>query len=289
MSMPLRKLGKSGIIVPVIGLGCMGMSKFYGSSNEVDNINVLNRSLELKCNLWDTSDTYGIGHNEILLSKVLKDRRHDVFLCTKFGIMRSPDGQISGINGTPNHVCEACEKSLKRLGVDYIDLYYQHQVDPNTPIEDTVTAMAELVREGKVKYLGLSECTADILRRAHKVHPISALQVEYSLWSLDIETNGLKEACEELGITIVSYSPLGHGFLTGKYNSTNDFEKGDVRTSHSRFVGENFDKNRVLVDKLNDFAKKKEIPLSQLCLAWNLAQIFGHRQISRKLLDAQNK
>ncbi|KAF0392118.1 aldo/keto reductase [Gigaspora margarita] len=208
----------------------------------------------------------------MLLSKVLKDRRHDVFLCTKFGIIRSPDGQITGINGTPNYVREACEKSLKRLDVDYIDLYYQHRVDPNTPIEDTVTAMAELVRDGKVKYLGLSECSAEILRRAHKVHPISALQVEYSPWSLDIETNGLKETCEELGITIVSYCPLGRGFLTGKYSSTNDFEKGDVRISHSRFAGENFDKNLVLVNKFNDLAKKKGIPLSQLCLAWNLAQ-----------------
>ncbi|CAG8698131.1 7706_t:CDS:2 [Gigaspora margarita] len=302
MPMLLRELGKTGVMVPVIGLGCMGMSEFYGSSNEVDNINVLNRSIELKCNLWDTSDVYGNGHNEMLLSKVLKDRRHDVFLCTKFGIIRSPDGQITGINGTPNYVREACEKSLKRLGVDYIDLYYQHRVDPNThlyvlhisPIEDTVTAMAELVRDGKVKYLGLSECSAEILRRAHKVHPISALQ--------------------------------------GKYSSTNDFEKGDVRISHSRFAGENFDKNLVLVNKFNDLAKKKGIPLSQLCLAWNLAQsdkivtipgtkkikyleenvgaadiqlsadelseirkvidsveIVGYRQLSRKLLNLGNK
>ncbi|CAG8717915.1 13666_t:CDS:2 [Dentiscutata erythropus] len=272
MSIPLRELGKTGVMVPVIGLGCMGMSEFYGASDEMENINVLHRSIELKCNLWDTADIYGIGRNEMLLSKVLKDYRHEVFLCTKFGITRSSSGEFLGYKGAPEYVHEACNKSLNRLGVDYIDLYYQHRVDNNTPIEDTVKAMAELINEGKVKYLGLSECSASDLQRAHKVHPISALQVEYSPWALDIETNGIKETCEKLGITIVAYGPLGRGFLTGRYKSNADFEENDSRKNHPRFVDENFDKNLELVHKLNALAKKKGTTNSQLCLAWVLAQ-----------------
>ncbi|GBC27596.1 aldo/keto reductase [Rhizophagus irregularis DAOM 181602=DAOM 197198] len=250
MALHLRELGKTGVKIPAIGFGCMGMSDFYGSSDEQENIKVLNRTLELGCNFWDTSDVYGSGANEILISKVLKDRRDDVFICTKF----------------------ACDNSLKRLGIDCIDLYYQHRVDPDTPIEDTVGALAELVKEGKVKYIGLSECSAATLRRAHKVHPIAAVQIEYSPWSLDIETNGIMETCKELGITIVAYGSLGRGFLTGKYRSIDDFEPGDVRRTHPRFQPENFAKNLKLADKFAEFASKKSITAGQLCLAWVLAQ-----------------
>ncbi|CAG8779346.1 6186_t:CDS:2, partial [Racocetra fulgida] len=210
--------------------------------------------------------------NEILLSKVLKDRHNEVFLCTKFGYVRTEDGKFVGVNGKPEYVHEECEKSLQRLGVDYIDLYYQHRVDPNVPIEDTVKAMAELVEKGKVKYLGLSECSANTLRRACKVHPIAAVQVEYSPWSLDIEENGLKKACEELGVTIVAYCPLGRGLLSGKYKSPEDFEPGDFRRTQPRFVGENFAKNLELVKEIEKLAKKKGVTASQLCLAWILAQ-----------------
>ncbi|KAF0550184.1 aldo/keto reductase [Gigaspora margarita] len=268
----LRELGKTGVKIPTIGLGCMGMSEFYGSSDEEENLKVLNRSIDIKCTFWDTADMYGSGKNEILLSKVLKDRRNEVFLCTKFGNVRGENGEFLGVNGTPEYVHEACEKSLQRLGVDCIDLYYQHRVDKNVPIEDTVRAMAELVKQGKVKYLGLSECSANTLRRAYKIHPIAAVQMEYSPWSLDIETNGLKEACEELGVTIVAYSPLGRGILSGKYKSTEDFEPGDFRKVLPRYAGENFAKNLELVKEFEKLAKKKGVTSSQLCLAWVLAQ-----------------
>ncbi|KAF0558827.1 aldo/keto reductase [Gigaspora margarita] len=268
----LRELGKTGVKIPTIGLGCMGMSEFYGSSDEEENLKVLNRSIDIKCTFWDTADMYGSGKNEILLSKVLKDRRNEVFLCTKFGNVRGENGEFLGVNGTPEYVHEACEKSLQRLGVDCIDLYYQHRVDKNVPIEDTVRAMAELVKQGKVKYLGLSECSANTLRRAYKIHPIAAVQMEYSPWTLDIETNGLKEACEELGVTIVAYSPLGRGILSGKYKSTEDFEPGDFRKVHPRYAGENFAKNLELVKEFEKLAKKKGVTSSQLCLAWVLAQ-----------------
>ncbi|CAG8784603.1 10851_t:CDS:2, partial [Gigaspora rosea] len=217
-------------------------------------------------------DIYGSGKNEILLSKVLKNRRNEVFLCTKFGNVSGENGKFLGVNGTPEYVHEACEKSLQRLGVDHIDLYYQHRVDKNVPIEDTVRAMAELVKQGKVKYLGLSECSANTLRRAYKIHPIAAVQMEYSPWSLDIETNGLKDACEELGVTIVAYSPLGRGILSGKYKSIEDFEPGDYRRTHPRYAGENFAKNLELVKEIEKLAKKKGVTSSQLCLAWVLAQ-----------------
>ncbi|CAB4490887.1 unnamed protein product [Rhizophagus irregularis] len=248
--MLLRELGKTGVKISAIGLGCMGMSTF-GPSDEKENIKVLNRSIELGSNFWDTSDMYGMGANEILLSKVLKDRRNEVFLCTKFGIVRGPNGEFKGVSGKPEYVRQACENSLKRLGVDYIDLYYLHRMDPDTPIEDTVGALAELVKEGKIKYIGLSECSAETLRRACKVHPIAAVQMEYSPWTLVIETNGVIEACRELGVTIVAYSPLGRGFLTGKLKSIDDFDKSDYRRLIPRFQG---------------------VTSGQLCLAWVLAQ-----------------
>ncbi|PKC13138.1 aldo/keto reductase [Rhizophagus irregularis] len=270
--MSLRELGKTGVKISAIGLGCMGMSEFYGSADEQENINVLNRAIDLGSTFWDTSDIYGNGANEILLSKVLKDKRDKVFLCTKFGSLRNSNGAFLGVSGKPEYVRQACEKSLKRLGVDYIDLYYQHRMDPNTPIEDTVGALAELVKEGKVKYIGLSECSAETLRRAHKVHPIAAIQMEYSPWTLDIEKNGIMEACRELGVTIVAYSPLGRGFLTGKYKSIDDFEPDDFRRAVPRFQGENFNKNLEIVRKFEEFANKKGVTPSQLCLAWVLAQ-----------------
>lgn len=195
-----------------------------------------------------------------------------MFLCTKFGFVLGPNGEVQGVSGKPEYIRQACEKSLKRLGIDCIDLYYQHRVDPNTPIEDTVGALAELVKEGKIRYIGLSECSAENLRRAYKVHPIAAVQMEYSPWTLEIETNGIMEACRELGVTIVAYSPLGRGFLTGRYKSIDDFEPDDFRRTVPRFQGENFDKNLELVRKFEEFASKKGVTSSQLCLAWVLAQ-----------------
>ncbi|CAG8575803.1 14669_t:CDS:2 [Funneliformis mosseae] len=253
MPLPTRELGKTGIKIPTIGFGCMGMSDFYGQSDEKENISVLNKSIELGSYFWDTSDMYGIGANEILLSKVLKERRNEVFLCTKFGVVRGPNGEFLDIKGDRDYVRQACEKSLKRLGVDYVDLYYQHRVDPKTPIEETVAALAELVKEGKVKHIGLSECSENTLRRACKVHPIAALQNEYS-------------------VTIVAYSPLGQGFLTGKYKSIDDFDQNDVRRKCPRFMGDNFNKNLKIVKKIQEFASKKGVTASQLCLAWVLAQ-----------------
>ncbi|CAB4382310.1 unnamed protein product [Rhizophagus irregularis] len=246
MSLPsLRELGKTGVKIPAIGLGCMNMSSLYGAADEQENIKILNRAIELGCTFWDTADMYGLGENETLLSKVLKEHRNEVFLCTKFAFLQE-NGEIK-VSGKPEYVRQACENSLKRLGIDYIDLYYQHRVDPNTPIEDTVGALAELVKEGKVKYIGLSECSAETLRRAYKVHPIAAVQTEYSPWTLDIEKNGVLEACRELGVTMVAYSPLGRGFLTGKFKSIDDFEPNDFRRTVPRFQG-------------------------QLCLAWVIGQ-----------------
>jgi len=246
------------------------MSGGYGTPDEQESYNVLNRAIELGCNFWDTADIY--GPNEEFLSKVLKERRNEVFLCTKFGMtFDSKSGQLN-VSGTPEYVRQACEKSLKRLGVDNIDLYYQHRVDTNTPIEDTIGALAKLVKEGKIKYIGLSECSAETLRRAYKVHPISAIQMEYSPWTLDIETNGIMEACRELGVTIVAYSPLGRGFLTGKYKSLDDFEPTDYRRTVPRFQGENFAKNLEIVNKFHEFANKKGVTPGQLCLAWVIAQ-----------------
>ncbi|CAB4435727.1 unnamed protein product [Rhizophagus irregularis] len=265
--MLFRELSKTGVKIPAIGMG----TYTYGSADEQENIKALNRAFDLGCTFWDSADIYDNGANEILLSKVLKDRRNEVFLCTKFGIVRGPNGEFS-VSGKPEYVHQSCENSLKRLGVDYIDLYYQHRVDPNTPIEDTVGALAELVKEGKIKYIGLSECSAETLRRAYKVHPIAAVQIEYSPWTLDIETNGIMEACRELGVTIVAYSPLGRGFLTGRYKSIDDFEPNDFRRLIPRFQGENFNKNLEIVHKFNEFAEKKGVTPGQLCLSWILAQ-----------------
>ncbi|PKK71761.1 aldo/keto reductase [Rhizophagus irregularis] len=271
MSLPsLRELGKTGVKIPAIGLGCMNMSSLYGAADEQENIKILNRAIELGCTFWDTADMYGLGENETLLSKVLKEHRNEVFLCTKFAFLQE-NGEIK-VSGKPEYVRQACENSLKRLGIDYIDLYYQHRVDPNTPIEDTVGALAELVKEGKVKYIGLSECSAETLRRAYKVHPIAAVQTEYSPWTLDIEKNGVLEACRELGVTMVAYSPLGRGFLTGKFKSIDDFEPNDFRRTVPRFQGENFNKNLELVQKFNEFASKKGVTAGQLCLSWVIAQ-----------------
>lgn len=269
-SRKLRSLGKNGPKLNPLGLGCMGLSAFYGTKTADEEAHkMLKHALDLNCNFWDTADIY--GENEVLLAPVLKERRKDIFLCTKFGAV------IPGSNQTepcsrPEYVRSACEKSLKRLGVDYIDLYYQHRVDPTVPIEDTVRAMAELVKEGKVRYLGMSECSAETLRRAYKVHPIAAVQVEYSPWALEIETNGLLAACKELGVTVVAYSPLGRGFLTGRIKSPDDFEKDDWRRTNPRFAGENFTKNLELVKRFEAIAEKKKVPTSQLVLAWVLSQ-----------------
>jgi len=274
LAIELRELGKTGVKIPAIGLGAMGMSEFYGPGDEVESIKVLERSIELGCTHWDTADMYGWGKNEELLGKVLSDpaKRSKIFLATKFGNMRGPNGEFLGINGKPEYVRQQCESSLKRLRVQQIDLYYQHRVDPNTPIEDTVGEMKKLVEEGKVRFLGLSECSADTLRRAYKVHPIVAVQIEFSPWTLDIETNGLLATARELGVTIVAYSPLGRGMLTGKYRSPSDFPEGDFRRINPRFSEENFKHNLALVDELQALASKKGCSPSQLCLAWVLKQ-----------------
>ncbi|KAJ3046252.1 hypothetical protein HDV00_000064 [Rhizophlyctis rosea] len=272
INIPVRKLGKNGPSLPALGLGCMGMSEFYGATNEEENIAVLDRAIDLGCTFWDTADMYGSGKNEELLAKVLKTRRSEVFLCTKFGNVRGPNGEFLGISGTPEYVKQACDASLKRLGVSQIDLYYQHRVDPKTPIEDTVRAMAELVKEGKVKYLGISECSASTLRKAHAIHPIACVQMEYSPWTLDIETNGLLQACRELGIAIVAYSPLGRGFLTGQFKSPEDFPDDDYRKHNPRFQGENFYNNLKLVQKFEELATKKGCKAGQLALAWVMSQ-----------------
>ncbi|CAB4380328.1 unnamed protein product [Rhizophagus irregularis] len=231
----LREIGKTGVKIPAIGLGCMETSAIYGTSDSTESLKVLNRAIEIGCTFWDTSDIYGIdGHNERLLSQFLKEHRDKIFICTKFGYIRKPD-QSYEVSGKREYVRQACERSLKRLGVDYIDLYYQHRVDPNTPIEETVKAMAELVKEGKVKYLGISECSAETLRRAYKVHPISAIQVEYGPWFINIENNGIMEACRELGVTIVAFGTLGRGFLSGTIKSFDDLEPNDLRRKIPRF------------------------------------------------------
>lgn len=284
--MQKRKLGKSGIEVSAIGLGCMGMSEFYGASDESESIATLEHSLDIGVNFWDTADMYGSGENEKLLAKVLKTRRADVVLATKFGNVRGPGGTFLGVNGRPEYVKAACDASLERLGVEQIDLYYQHRVDPNVPIEETVGAMAELVTAGKVRALGLSEASAATIRRAVKVHPIAALQTEYSLWTRDVEDEILP-ACRELGITFVAYSPLGRGFLTGQFRSVNDLAADDYRRFSPRFQGENFDANLALADRIREFAQQKGCTPAQLALAWLLAQgsdivpIPGTRKRSR--------
>ncbi len=268
--MKKRNLG-GALDVSALGLGCMGMSDFYGGRDEDEAVRTLHRAMELGVTFLDTADMYGVGKNEELVGKALKGRRDQAVLATKFGNVRGADGSFLGINGRPEYVKSACEASLRRLGVDYIDLYYQHRVDPNTPIEETVGAMAELVKEGKVRYLGLSEAGTATIRRAHAVHPIAALQTEYSLWSRDVEDDILP-VCRELGIGFVAYSPLGRGFLTGQIRKFEDLAEDDFRRSSPRFQGDNFRKNLELVDRIKEIAAEKGCEPSQLALAWLLAQ-----------------
>ena len=252
----MRELGHSGLRVSEQGLGCMGMSEFYGATDDAESVATIHRSLDLGVTFLDTADMYGVGRNEELVGKAIKDRRDQVTLATKFGNVRTPEGGFAGIKGTPEYVRASCDASLKRLGVDHIDLYYQHRVDTQTPIEDTVGAMAELVQAGKVRFLGLSEAAPATIRRAHAVHPIAALQTEYSLWSREPEEKILP-TCRELGIGFVAYSPLGRGFLTGQIKSPEDLPADDFRRNSPRFQGENFARNLELVAKIEEIASGK--------------------------------
>ncbi|HET7480758.1 MAG TPA: aldo/keto reductase [Rubrobacteraceae bacterium] len=269
--MKQRTLGSQGLVVSELGLGCMGMSEFYGTPDEDESIATIHRALELGINFLDTADMYGPFTNEKLVGKAIADRRDDVVLATKFGNERGEDGARLGINGRPEYVRRACDDSLKRLGIDYIDLYYQHRVDPDTPVEETWGAMKELVEAGKVRYLGISEAAPDTIRKAHAVHPVTALQTEYSLWSRDPEDEILPTV-RELGIGFVAYSPLGRGFLTGQFEKFEDLPEGDYRRSSPRFQGENFEKNLQMVERVREIAEEKGATPGQLALAWLLAQ-----------------
>src|SRR4051795_1041245 len=271
-AMQTRTLGLRGPTVSALGLGCMGMSEFYGARDDDESIATIHRALDLGVNFLDTSDVYGPYTNEVLVGRAIADRRDEVVLATKFGIVRDPDDPAArGQNGRPEYVKQAAEASLKRLGVDHIDLYYQHRVDPATPIEEPVGALAELVREGKVRYIGLSEASPETLRRANAVHQITALQTEYSLWSREPEDEILP-TCRELGIGFVAYSPLGRGFLTGAIQSIDDLEEDDYRRFSPRFQGENFQRNLDLVTKIEEIAERKGVAPAQLALAWVMAQ-----------------
>jgi aryl-alcohol dehydrogenase-like predicted oxidoreductase len=266
-----RKLGSSRLEVSALGLGCMGMSEFYGPSGESESIDTIHRAIELGVTFLDTADIYGMGRNEELVGRAIRDHRDQVVLATKFGVLRASDGSFIGVKGSPDHVRTCCEASLKRLGVEVIDLYYQHRVDVDTRIEETIGAMAELVSQGKVRYLGLSEAGPDTIRRAHAVHPIAALQSEYSLWSREPE-EGILDLVRELGIGFVAYSPLGRGFLTGEIKSVNDLAPDDWRRNSPRFSGANFQRNLDLVEEVKAIAAKKGCTAAQLALAWVLAQ-----------------
>jgi len=279
-------LGHSTLYLNRIGLGCMGMSEFYGSFNEEESINTLHKAIDLGINFFDTADMYGWGANERLLGNAFKGRRDNVIIATKFAVMRGPNGEFLGLNGKPEYIRQACEQSLQNLGVDTIDLYYMHRQDPKVEIEEIVGGMSELVKEGKVKYLGLSEVNAETLRRAHAVHPISALQSEYSLWSREPEVE-IFDVCKELGITFVAYSPLGRGFLTGAIKSRADLETSDWRLTLPRFTEEAIQENLKFVEVIEQIAQEKQVTKAQVALAWVLSQndeivtIPGTRKIHR--------
>lgn len=267
-----RRLGRNGPQVSALGLGCMGMSEFYGATDEAEALATLDLALERGVTLLDTADAYGPHHNEELLGRAMRGRREQVFLASKFGLVRSDDPNTRGVNGRPEYVRQAVDGSLRRLGVEQLDLYYQHRVDPEVPIEETVGAMAELVWAGKVRYLGLSETSSETLTRAHRVHPIAALQSEFSLWSRDPQEHGVLATCRELGVALVAYSPLGRGFLTGALKSPDDFATDDYRRLSPRFQGENFQRNLELVERVRALAGAKGVTPGQLALAWVLAQ-----------------
>jgi aryl-alcohol dehydrogenase-like predicted oxidoreductase len=280
------QLGKDGPQIPVVGLGCMGMSEFYGPSDDAQSVEVIRHALDTGVTFLDTADAYGSGRNEELVGRAIRDRRKDAVVATKFALVRNEKGGFVGVSGQPDYVKKACAASLSRLGIDAIDLYYQHRVDPEVPIEDTVGAMAELVAEGKVRRLGLSECSPATLRRAHQVHPIAAVQSEYSLWSRDAE-DGFLDACAELGVTFVAYSPLGRGFLTGDIKSMDDLAPDDWRRSNPRFQGDNFAKNLALARAVQEIAARRGLTPAQLALAWVLGRarhivtIPGTRSVKR--------